>query len=83
MVHWYVKEEKGTLLSFWSIWIRNCPQESEIQGHDYDIGAIGFLRTSLVSWDSSKDAALDHRSVSYGALWLSIIDKILWGIIIL
>lgn len=68
MVHRYVKEEKVTLLGFWSIWIGNCPQESEIQGHDYDIGAVGFLRASLVLWDSSKDAALYHRSVSYGAL---------------
>lgn len=80
MVHRYVKKEKGTPLGFWSIWIGNCPQESEVQGLDYDIGSTGFLRVSL---DSSKYAALDHRSVSYGALWLSIIDKILWGIIIL
>lgn len=66
MVHRYVKEEKGTLLGFWSIWIGNCPQKSEIQGLDYDIGATGFLRVSLVLWDSNKD----HRSVSYGALYI-------------
>lgn len=83
MVHRYVKEEKVTHLGFWSRWIGNCPQESEIQGHDYDTGAGGFLRASLVLWGSSKDAALDHRSASYGALLLSIIDKILRVIIIL
>lgn len=78
-----LKKKKSHILGFWSIWIGNCPQEYEIQGHDYDIGAVGFLRASLVLWGSSKDAALDQRSASYGALWLSIIDTILWVIIIL